>query len=384
MSVVGRAGVTTDDQTNAEERRQAGEFVRGVSSARHWIQKASATTTAPSKDCDNDVQYPVESGRYHLVVAYNCPSCHRVLLARSMLGLENVISVDVTFPSRSSGEDDGRPNLWQFRPEGYTTLNGRLVQFPECTADTVFGGQRYVKDIYVACGIEDQKSVPILLDLKTKTVVNNESAEIVRMMETEMKELSRFPLDQVPDLYPMDDESKRQEIDALNDWIYKDINNGSYKAGFSSNQDVYEASYQSYFAALDRLESILVDKLFLTGPNVSESDLRLFPTLYRHDPVYYNRFKLNERYLWEYPNLWQWMGRMVSLKGMAPVSGTGYLAQCKQGYFGRTGNNTIPVGPVGYPECYKDPNWATTRQWNCNQHYNKRSRPVDETSKNDS
>ena len=362
MSVHGAAGITTDDQTNADERRKAGEFVRGVSTAREWIQRR----TDNDNSVINNPKYPAESGRYHLIVAYNCPWCHRVLLARTMLGLEDAITVDVAFPNRSSEEDsDGRPNLWQFRPDGLKTLNGRYTSFPECTEDTVFGGQRFVKDIYLLCGIEDQKSVPVLIDKQTKTIVNNESAEIVRMLSTEMREFSRFDdLSKVPDLYPNSDKERCGEIDRLNDWIYTNINNGSYKAGFSSNQDTYETAFQKYFDTLEQLEEILNEKLFLTGQTVSEADLRLFPTLFRHDPVYYNRFKLNERYLWEYPNLWRWMKQMMSLENtnMDDVAGPGYLAHCKQGYFGRSGNGTIPVGPKHYPECYKDESWAVNRR----------------------
>lgn len=124
---------------------------------------------------------------------------------------------------------------------------------------------------------------------------------------------------------------------------------------------MYEAAYTTYFAALDRLEGILTTKRFLTGEAVTEADLRLFPTLFRHDPVYYNRFKLNAAFLWQYPQLWRWMGDMMAIEGMDAVSNAGYLAHCKQGYFGRTGNGTIPVGPRGYPECYKDPNWKPSQ-----------------------
>jgi glutathionyl-hydroquinone reductase len=387
MSVVGGAGVTTDDQSNADERRKAGEFVRGVSSAREWIQK-QAVVVVPSLSPPLP-KYPAERDRYHLIVAYNCPWCHRVLLTRSVLGLEDVITVDVVFPNRSTEDDsDGRPNLWQFRPDSVQTQNGRRTTFPECTNDTVFGGQRFVKDIYVMCGINDQTSVPILVDKKTKTVVNNESAEIMRMFATDMRHLSRwFDMDddddthnnnnkiQVPDLYPQSDKAKCHEIDTLNDWIYTNVNNGSYKAGFSSNQDVYEKWYRIYFDSLEKLEDMLQDKPFFTGDTLSESDLRLFPTLYRHDAVYYNRFKLNKRYLWEYPNMWRWMGRMMSLDGlMDDVTGPGYMNHCKQGYFGRSGNGTIPVGPEHYPECFNDPNWATNRQRNNNKHMQKRLR----------
>jgi putative glutathione S-transferase len=267
-------------------------------------------------------------------------------LARTILGLENAITVDVLFPNRSTEKDS-----WQFAPDGITTMNGRFTNFPECTSDSVCGGQQYINDIYEMCGV-NQKSVPILFDKETMTIVNNESSEIVRMFETEMKQFSSYG-QKVLDLYP---QSKSKQIDELNDWIYTDITNGSYKAGFSSNQDVYETAYIKYFDALSRLDKMLSSSKYLTGDDVTEADLRLFPTLYRHDPIYYSRFKLNEAYLWEYPNLWRWLGDMMNLDGM-DMNDSKYLAHAKQGYFGRTGNGTIPVGPRGYPDCYKVSGW---------------------------
>jgi glutathionyl-hydroquinone reductase len=288
---------------------------------------------------------------------YIITGCHRVLLARSVLGLEEAITVDVLFPNRSTDEDVRGPNLWMFAPDGVQTINGRWTHFPECTADTV-NGKTFVKEVYETSGLSDQKSVPLLFDKKTGTVVNNESAEIMRMMATEMKTLSSRNNNMGLDLYPAD---KAKEIDEINEWVYKDINNGSYKAGFSSNQDVYETAYKNYFAALKRLDDMLAARQFLTGDTVTEADLRLFPTMFRHDPIYHNRFKLNLSYLWEYPNLWRWMGDMMKLEGMEPVSSAAYLAHCKQGYFGRTGNGTIPVGPPNYPECYMIPNYHPSR-----------------------
>jgi len=335
--VKGAAGITTDDQTNAEERRAKGEFVRGVSTARNWI-----TTDGP---------YPPEKDRYHLYVAYNCPWCHRVLLGRSIMGLENVITVDVVFPNRSSEDEPPGPNLWKFCPEGQVGMNGKFVSFPSCTEDTV-NGKKYVKEIYELAGIHDQKSLPKLFDKKTKTIVNNESSEILRMMGTAFKPLATRDVD----LYPSGKEFVR--IDKINDWVYTDIANGSYKAGFSSNQDVYEAAYEKFFRALDRLEIILCELPFLVGDKITEADIRLFPALFRFDPVYYSRFKLNKHNLWEYRNVWRWMQRMMALPGMEPVSNAEYLQHCKQGYFGRTGNGTVPVGPAGYPECYKEPHWT--------------------------
>lgn len=339
MSVAGSAGITTDDQTNAAERRAKGEFVRGVSSARNWIEEGAGT------------MYPPAANRYHLIVGYNCPWCHRVLLGRSVGGLEDAISVDVCFPNRSSDDEPLGGNLWKFQPEGQTASNGRFVQFPECTVDTVFGGKKYVKEIYEACGIMDQKSVPLLIDKKTKTVVSNESAEILRMFGTVMKPFSIYK--DAIDLYPS---SLAADIDEINDFVYTKIANGSYKAGFSSNQEKYEAAYDVFFEAMEELDTRLATcGDFLVGNAVTEADLRLFPPMFRFDAVYYSRMKLNKNYLWHYRHLWNWMGRMMRLDGMQNVASASYLQHCKQGYFGRTGNGTVPKGPEGYPECMLEP-----------------------------
>jgi putative glutathione S-transferase len=340
MSVSGAAGITTDDQTNAAERRAKGEFVRGVSSARNWIST------------EDDAVYPPESGRYHLIVAYNCPWCHRVLLGRSIMGLEEAVTVDVCYPNRSTEDEPLGPNLWKFEHEGQLSQSGRFVQFDSCTIDTVFG-KKFVKEIYELCGVMDQKSVPILLDKKTKTIVSNESSEILRMFGTVMKPFSTY--DVVPDLYP---DALAAEIAEINDFVYTEIANGSYKAGFSSNQDAHELAYEKFFASMDLVNDMLASKKFLTGDTVTEADLRLFPPMFRFDPVYHNRMKLNKNYLWHYRNVWRWMGDMMRLKGMDHVASKEYLDQCKQGYFGRTGNGVVPVGPEGYPECYREPHWT--------------------------
>ncbi|CAB9530454.1 Glutathionyl-hydroquinone reductase [Seminavis robusta] len=176
------------------------------------------------------------------------------------------------------------------------------------------------------------------------------------MMGTVLKPLASRPVD----LYPAE---VAAEIDHLNDWIYKEIANGSYKAGFSSNQETYETAYKTFFAALQKLdEEVLSKSAFLAGDHVTEADIRLFPALFRFDPIYYSRFKLNQSFLWEYPNVWTWMSRMMNLEGMEPVSNAAYLRHCKQGYFGRTGNGTVPVGPLGYPECYKSPSPPFAKQ----------------------
>lgn len=336
--------ITTDDQTNAEERRRQGEFVRGVSTARHWV-------TSDGNEDSNVTLYPLERDRYHLYVAYNCPWCHRVLLGRAIMGLEDVISVNVVFPNRSHEDDARGPNLWKFAPEGMTGINGTHVTFPACTEDTVMN-KTYIRDIYEACNIENQTSVPILFDKVTRTVVNNESAEILRMMGTVFRPLAKYPHHE---LYPP---ALMETINVLNDWIYTDIANGAYKAGFSSRTEIYETAYHKFFAALQRInDTILSQSTFLTGDTVTEADVRLFPTVYRLDPIYHNRFKLNQCYLWErYPHIWRWMGDMMrSSPGMDQVTNDEMLQHCRQGYFGRTGNGVIPLGPPGYPACYLQP-----------------------------
>ena len=332
-----------ESQTDAVARRAKGEFVRGVSGFRNHI---------------GDPDFPPEPGRYHLFVALNCPWCHRVTLARGVLGLQSSVSMDVTFPSRTGEDDPVGPNLWEFNPSRIASLTG--VTFPECTRETVTGqGFRLVKEIYAAEGA-DEGSVPVLYDKQAKRIVNNESAEIIRMLNAHAHALSGGAVStDRPDLY-VDDDAKRAEIDALNQTIYTTINNGAYKAGFSSDQTVYAAAFESYFETLRQLEKLLASdsRLFLTGSKFTEADLRLFPTLYRHDPVYYVRMKLNGARILDCPHLWRWLCRVYALAGVAESSA---LDHCRQGYFGRSWNNVVPLGPftpMTYPEAYKHPELA--------------------------
>ncbi|MDD9977533.1 MAG: glutathione S-transferase C-terminal domain-containing protein, partial [Boseongicola sp.] len=230
--------------------------------------------------------------------------------------------------------------------------------FPECTSETATGANyRLVSDIYAAEG-SDEKSVPILYDKLSKRIVTNESAEIIRMLDHHAAALgSKLGDDRVP-LFP-DDPGIQKDIEGLNEDIYIAINNGAYKAGFSSDQAVYEAAYAAYFEMLDKLESRLSDgRPFLTGANFSEADLRLFPTLYRHDPVYYVRMKLNGARILDFPNLWRWLCRVYALPGVAESNS---LTHCRQGYFGRSWNGVVPLGPfhpMPYPDAYAHPELA--------------------------
>ncbi len=329
-----------EDQNNARSRREKGEFVRGVSGFRYAI---------------GDKDFPAKPGRYHLFVAFNCPWCHRVTLARNILGLQHAITMDVAFPSRTIESDPAGPNLWEFNPHRTATLTA--AKLPECTAETATGQSlRLTKEIYALEGSTDQ-SVPILYDKEAQRIVNNESAEIIRMLNRHAAALgSKTAAYNQRDLYPADP-SLREDIDWLNEKIYTNINNGAYKAGFSSDQSVYAAAFEAYFDTLTMLEARLAsdNRPFLTGDNFTEADLRLFPTLYRHDPVYHLRMKLNGAKILDYPHLWRWLCRVYALPGVAQSNS---LTHCRQGYFGRSWNNTIPLGPnfpMPYPQAYEHP-----------------------------
>eukprot|EP00549_Striatella_unipunctata_P020304 CAMPEP_0118687884 /NCGR_PEP_ID=MMETSP0800-20121206/8624_1 /TAXON_ID=210618 ORGANISM="Striatella unipunctata, Strain CCMP2910" /NCGR_SAMPLE_ID=MMETSP0800 /ASSEMBLY_ACC=CAM_ASM_000638 /LENGTH=361 /DNA_ID=CAMNT_0006585105 /DNA_START=576 /DNA_END=1661 /DNA_ORIENTATION=- len=324
------SSATEEDQTGATDRRAAGEFVRGISTARNHI---------------GDDAFPPEPNRYHLFIAYNCPWCHRVSLVRGILGLEDSISMDVAFPNRMPDPEGSGKTLWVLDPDAIASGTGQKL--PECTKDTATGKNFYwVRDIYRSCGIMDQTSVPILYDKKEHRIVSNESADIVRMISKNAIALgATFPLD----LYP---EKLSKEIDELNEVIYQTINNGAYKAGFSSNQQVYEEAYEKYFNSIENLEKSLAKTKspFLLGNKVTEVDLRLFPTIYRHDPVYFLRMKLSKAMIKDYPMLWKWVRNMYSIPGVAESSN---LVHCKQGYFGNSWNKVIPIGPEGYPQKYR-------------------------------
>ena len=331
-----------EDQTDAASRRASGEFVRGVSGFRHAI---------------GDPEFPAMPGRYHLFVALNCPWCHRATLARSILGLQDAITMDVAFPNRTGDDDPAGPNLWEFSPRRVATLTGAAL--PECTSDTGTGnGLRLARDIYRAEGSTEQ-SLPVLYDKISGRIVNNESAEILRMLAGHASDLgSTLPASDLPDLYPAPG-AQRAQIDELNALIYTNINNGAYKAGFSSDQSVYEAAFRAYFETLDQLDERLSDgRPFLCGASFTLADLRLFPTLYRHDPVYYLRMKLNGARILDYPHLWRWLCRVHALPGVAQ---SGSLIHCRQGYFGRSWNGVVPLGPLTpmpYPRAYDHPDLA--------------------------
>ncbi|MEO0605097.1 MAG: glutathione S-transferase C-terminal domain-containing protein [Myxococcota bacterium] len=285
--------------------RRPGEWVRPNSGHRDFIS------------ADGSTGLKAEPGRYHLYIANNCPWSHRTALARSILGLTDAITLDVLYWRRDP--DRG----WQFRPEA-----------PGCTPDTLFGS-RFLREIYEREGSRE-KSVPVLFDRETQRIVSNESAEILRMLNGAFRAFGNGR----HDLFP---EAHRAEIDHVNAYVYQYVNNGAYKAGFTSSQEVHDTWSDHVFRALDWLERRLADRTWLVGDAMTEADVRLFPTIYRFDPVYFIRFRLDQKRVAEYPNLSRWLLRVLDVPGVREASN---LQHCKNGYFGRTGNGLVPVGPA--------------------------------------
>ncbi|MEL6759635.1 MAG: glutathione S-transferase C-terminal domain-containing protein, partial [Myxococcota bacterium] len=195
-------------------------------------------------------------------------------------------------------------------------------------------GYRYVRELYERIE-SSEKSVPILWDKKRKTIVNNESAEIIRMFDAAFDSLAPETATLVP-------EELENQINRLNAFTYHAINNGAYKAGFSSSQDAYEAAHQRLFEALDVVEEMLRGRRFLLGTRLTEADVRLFPTIFRFDAVYFTRFNLDARQIRDLPNTQRWLEHMLAIPEIASASN---LDHARKGYFGRTGNELVPLGP---------------------------------------
>jgi putative glutathione S-transferase len=255
-----------------------------------------------------------EPGRYRLYVSKSCPWAHRTLVVRALKGLEKAVPVFYAAP-------DMLENGWEF-------------------AD---GGIGYLHELYVKAkpDYSGRVTVPVLWDEQESRIVNNESAEIIRMLNREFDALARRRL---PDLYP---EKMRREIDWLNDRIYRTVNNGVYRAGFATAQDKYEQAVTELFKTLDWLEKRMKGRQWLCGGYFTEADVRLFTTLVRFDAVYYSHFKCNLRRLVEYPNLWRYTRRVYALPGVAK---TVDMAQIKAHYYRsqREINPTqiVPKGPL--------------------------------------
>lgn len=266
---------------------------------------------------DGSSGFKAEAGRYHLYLSLACPWCHRVLLFRTLKKLEQAISVSFV---ELLMLDEG----WVFAAPDPITGARRAYEIYQ-KADPHYTGRI---------------TVPILWDKQTGTIVNNESSELIRMLNTEFAAFT----DDRADYYPAD---LAPEIDAINARVYDTVNNGVYKAGFATRQEPYEKAARAVFDSLDWLEEILSRRRYLLGDRLTEADWRLFPTLVRFDAVYYGHFKCNLRHVYEYPNLWRYTRELYALPG---VKETVDLHAFKTHYYGshRTINpsGVIPLGPI--------------------------------------
>jgi len=238
-----------------------------------------------------DGQFSPEKGRYHLYVSPACPWAHRTLIVRKLKGLEDIIGVTVVSPLW--GEDLG----WAF---------ATASDYSGAEIDPLHPQYKHIRELYLSVNPEynGRFSVPVLWDKKTEKIVNNESSEIIRMLNSEF---NNFLSGEQKDLnlYP---ESVRSEIDALNDWVYDTVNNGVYKAGVATAQTAYEDAVKALFASLDRLEKILNEKEYLFGNKLTEADVRLYTTIIRFDLVYHGHFKCNLGTIrHDYPNINRWL-----------------------------------------------------------------------------
>lgn len=304
-----------NDEAAKKSRNEKGEFVRWESGFRHWVTPDGSTGSS------GEGGFEAEAGRYHLYIAYACPWAHRTMIFRELKGLSSLITFDVVHPLM--GEDS-----WHFG------------EYPGSTQDTINQQQRMV-DIYKLAepDFDGIVTVPVLWDKKRKTIVNNESSEIIRMFNSAFNDLTGNQVDYYPD-------SLKEEIDTLNARIYDTVNNGVYRTGFATSQPAYENAFEQLFDTLDYLEDRLANRQWLTGDAITEADWRLFPTLLRFDPVYVGHFKCNKKRLVDYPNLWRYTKALYAQPGIAD---TFDLQQTKYHYYAshKSINPTgiVPAGP---------------------------------------
>ncbi len=276
-------------------RNKSGEYIRPQSEFRNFIDIA-----------DN---YPSAANRYSLVIGLGCPWAHRTLVVRALKGLENAIDISLVYPAADAG-------IWAFE----TTTEG-CQTLPEL--------YRLGKP-----GYNGRSTVPVLWDSASKTIVNNESAEIIVMLNDRFNEFATNP---DLDLYPTD---LQEQIDRWNDKIYHAVNNGVYRCGFAQTQAAYDLACNELFATLDEIDRILETNRYLCGKRITLADVRLFTTLFRFDIVYYGLFKCNRRRILDYRNLGAYLRDIYQLPGVATTCD---LESVKRDYYG----NLFPLNPGG-------------------------------------
>lgn len=289
-----------------------GEFRRQESRFRDWLSP------------DPAARFPAESGRYHLYVSLACPWAHRTLIFRVLKGLTEHIGVTVVKPLMLE-------NGWELENDQY--------------------GLSYLYELYLKADptYEGRVSVPLLWDKQSRTIVNNESSEIIRMFNSAFNELTGNS----QDFYP---EPQREEIDELNERIYHTVNNGVYKAGFATTQEAYEKAFYELFDSLDWLEVRLSKQRYLTGEQISEADWRLFTTLIRFDAVYVGHFKCNRQRLADYPALSDYLRGLYQVEGVAETVNFEHIKQhyyCSHKTINPSG--IVPLGPEQFFPVGSDP-----------------------------
>jgi len=300
-----------------------GRFVRHDALFRNWITADGAPGPTGIGG------FKAEAGRYHLFISLACPWAHRTLIVRKLKQLDDIISM-------SNSNAYMGPDSWTYEPE-----QGR-IHSGEGDDDEYI---EYLYELYrlVDPAYTDRATVPVLWDKQRQTIVSNESSEILRMLNSKFNHLIADDAVRARDFCP---DTRMQEIDSLNEWIYPNVNNGVYKSGFATTQEAYEESVVPLFEALDRLEDMLTTRRFLLGDKLTEVDIRLFPTLVRFDSVYVSHFKCALRRIVDYPNLWAYTRDIYQLPG---ISETVDIEYNKAHYYGShdtvNPHLIIPIGP---------------------------------------
>ena len=306
-------GKWTADWHPAQSKDAKGGFVRQESQFRNWITDNGGPGPTGADG------FPAEAGRYHLYVALTCPWASRTLLVRKLKGLDDVISVSVVEPRMT---DQG----WRFG------------DYPGANRDAL-NAATYLHEIYTRADAvySGRATVPVLWDKQRQTIVNNESADIIRMLNGAFGKFGTGDID----LYPPD---LSAEIEALNEPVYRKLNNGVYRAGFAATQLAYEEACREVFDMLDTLEQRLEGRSFLIGERITETDIRLFVTLVRFDAAYHGLFKCNLRRLIDYPNLKAYVRRVLDIPG---VQETVNIDHIKHGYYSIKALNPTGIVPLG-------------------------------------
>lgn len=307
-------GKWTEDWQPVQAKDEKGGFVRQISGFRNWV------TPDGSVGPTGEAGFKAEAGRYHLYVAYICPWASRTLIGRKLKGLEDVISLSVVEPALT---DQG----WRFG------------DYPGSDRDSL-NHATYMHEIYTKADphYTGRATVPVLWDKQKNTIVNNESADILRMLNSGFGDLARNTID----LYP---EALRADIDALNEYIYPRLNNGVYRAGFATTQIAYDEAFHDVFTTLNELEAKLAGKgPFLFGDQLTETDIRLFVTLVRFDAAYFSLFKCNLRRIADYPALQAWLMRVLEIPGIRETVNIDHI---KRGYYSIKALNPTGIVPVG-------------------------------------